>query len=381
MKVGNIEITNFNRILDYQRYRAILNNRIFGFNALEVMDRTKVTMTLSEVTALEVLYLKPLCSTVKIISLYDTSEENIKERELDENFIQAIKENNNFFKLVEEDEKKSFSYLYKTILEKEFDLICILKPEVLEQLGTSMDRMYKMGTEELLDESYNGDEDYAKSVFADIFFKLFYRNMESKLNENDTVVDKLMLDKYYKHLEISNVVFLECTAPFEGIFGIDHDDEESIQKFLQAKDRVKANDMEDEVELYFVCNTSFYTYFILQAYYGLEVDCRLPLELLSSNLYMDESLLEKYEARLNNYFGPVLAERTYEGSDRTIAMRLLTSTFNTSITYGLKVPLTKIPMLEAVSDIQMPDTDVTDFKPHLDKIVSLSKIVDNFFHQ
>lgn len=374
MKVKNIQITNIDKLIEYYNYRTLMKHPTFGFKAKRILNRVKITLELEEITALELIFLRKNSTTISVTGSGPANKENIEERDLDENFLQAIKENNQFFDTIQKEEGKDYGFLFQTIMEREFAAVCVINSSILEEFDHSMDKAFEI-EEKDKERGFKPDIDKIKNGFIEKFFQFFYRDMESSLNQNDQVIDKLMYDKYFSNAEQNSVIFAECTLPFEGVYGLGYEDDASMDKFNRATQLVKEYDLKDDVEMYFVCNTTFLTYFYLTMFHGLEADCNLSLELLNNNLYIDESLLNKYENRLNNYFGPVLMERTYDGPDRPIAMRVLTSTFNTTITYGLRIPLRDFHKLHKIQ-VSSHDDDYSKTKIEL---IKLGTIIENLF--
>lgn len=357
MKIRKINISNIDILFDYTVSNASLKSE-------HILDKILIMLDLENVTALEILYLQKISSHL-IITKRDISDISyIKDTyDFDENFISSIEDNRNFFKYIQKDENLKFDYVYETLVGYMFNVQVILTPDLLNNLSrTNLSNIFRKDSNHIIDkEEIYENIDTINNNFAQVFSYTLYSSLESDLNRNDEDTDKILNRYYYDKKNIADTFIVEALTPNGGYINFlsDYTDaDDVISEFKNYAKNLEKNSLSDEIEARFVCNTSFYTYFILCGIYGLKSDCTITTGLLDNALYIHDDILEKYQIRLDKCFGPLLSERNYV-NNRSIVGRLLTSTFNSTVTYVLTVKLKEIDVIcEIIDEYSKYDTDL-----------------------
>lgn len=370
MLIKYLNISNLDLLYEYSKSSMSLKSDY-------ILDKITIMMDITNVTAIEVLALRKISRYLRVTGDNVTDTSYIKNTYgFDENFISSIEDNKNLFKYIEKDEELKFDYVYETIAGHEFNVTVILNQDILDYYGSRLSSIFKNNIENAdsfsksnLSHFLSSNMNIIKDNFVQVFSQFFYSSLESDFNKNDEDVDNLLNRRYYEKMTPLRTSIVEAITPNGGYINflpeyLDESDN-MIKDFINYAKTSKDMKYSDEIEVRFICNTSFYSYFVLCGIYGLKNDCTITTGLLDNSLYIHDDILEKYQVRLDKSFAPLLSERNYN-VDRTIAGRLLTSTFNSTLTYTLTVKLKDIPLINEIIDkYSSYDTDLTS---HLENI-------------
>lgn len=402
MVVNKLDISNLDGLFKFEQVKEEYANKknytvtTFGIRSNEVYDKIKLTFSLSEVSALEALYLKKICSFVRIYNPSVISEDLLAQYNLEEDYIDAMTEMHNFIMQVESDRDLNLSYMYDVILNVGFDVVCVIPGSMIEDffgrdIVASLQRICDLKTGDMVlltDQEFKETQDEIYNKIVRSFITHMYQGMTSEYEAVDPPVNTFMYNEYYKLATQTSARLIRCNGPF-GIsphfIKTKEDDDGNIASFSQeAITLIREEHAEKEVDLYFVVNSSFFTYMRFIIEWGLEADCNLIRELImTETMYAEPVLIDQYQHRLNKFISPLMQQRLYirtprlqEKEQPTSIYKMMFATFNTSITYLLKVNYTKWNLFEDWIENQNEFTgDTGDFDQIVENIYDAGKII------
>lgn len=402
MVVNKLDISNLNGLYKFEQVKEEYANKknltvtTFGLRSSEVYDKIKLTFSLSEVSALEALYLKKICSFIRIYNPGAISEEQLSQYNLEEDYIDAMEEMHNFIMQVESERDLSLSYMYDVILNVGFDVVCVISGNMIEDffgrdIVESIRRIIDLSTGDtalLTEQEFNDNKEEIYSKIVRSFITHMYMGMTSEYEALDPPVNTFMYNEYFKLANQTSARLVRCNGPF-GIsphfIMTDKGDDGNIASFSpEAISLIKEEKVEEEVDLYFVVNSSFFTYMRFMLDWGLDADCNLIRELIMTEMmYAEPVLIDRYQARLNKFIAPLMQQRLYirtprpnEKEQPTSIYKMMFATFNTSITYLLKVNYTKWHLFEEYIANENEFTgDTGDFEQIVENIYDAGKVI------
>lgn len=195
-------------------------------------------------------------------------------------------------------------------------------------------------------------EDIINDLLVERFLKEFYTFMDQKLQYMDLLTDSTLDYLYLKHakndkntlISLSHINSIYGDIPFINVN--DETYTKSLSTIVENIDKVKLANKQipmDTTEIFFLCNTSIYTFMELFLY--LPIGSILESTDIKITYFSDEFIIPqemtKYQSRISTIIEKMRDERISVGKDKNIDNYNLIP-LNTKIQYGIRFKLSEI---------------------------------------
>lgn len=384
MKINYCDIANLEDIFYY--YKALKTENAFpvGNSNHLIFNSAKITMGIQDISAIEIIRLNEIAD----FFYGEKSKEILTDYEslgFTEDIWESIKSMKSFLDLVEHDENLLIDRKYDFISQRHYSCTVIFDGiSLLSLLGSNTEAVFYKDskTKELFDE-YT-EETYEKMIgnFVNLFANEFYSGLFAKLDTEDIFVRNLISDKYCSRLNGRFSKLVRIISPFRGDVKFVPDDDEFVdnEKGMTALKKIfQVN--RDSIDLYFVVNSSFYTFMeLLLENSGIEVftDSFKNQLLTSESFFLDAEISEKYQKRFGSLFEPILQWKAYVGNSKeyNTFFKVTMVPENTNFTYVLKVKWSK--MGDLISRIPTVNEEIKEIKESIEtEYFTLKRILSN----
>ena len=346
MIIQECNISNIKTLQEYFLARKSSGSIANGNAQFKIFDSILVTMKLHGVNATEAIYLKQLASSFKIFTAEAISGADLVEKyDLPQDTADNIDDYITFISSCEDASNEDYSYALNPIASVEFDCsITIAGTSLLSLIGNKIETIF---VDEKSGENIFSDTKKVIDNFTKLFISEFYGAIRVGFGNYDQLVVTMLNDKYCDKVEPNTAELVKAIIPYGGCINFipsENEDVDFEEGIKAIKDSVY-DCLDDEIILYFGLNTSFYTYFILNMYYGLDTICpSLKTELLLGNsFYLPHKINSTFSKRYSSVFQNILSYREYliTSKEYTEYYRSVFTTYNTNIKYIVRMKLPK----------------------------------------
>lgn len=381
MIVDAIELTNLKTILDYYRLRKKTGTYPHGNSFLKVFESTVVTLTLKDLTATDLIYLASVGSvSITHTTVYTDLDELKNTYDFNDEFIDHLESYRNFIEQTDPYESLEYTGYMKGHLLKyalfgytSFDAIVHLNGTVLMQwIGTDIEKVFyddktnELFTDEEFYENIKPDENGFSEIQRKISVLLingFYHYVMDQLSNEDDVVYQVLNEKFFNRVEDNSASLLKIELPFghEINFNPVGDEESNFADGVKVLANAKEDGYENDTTIYIGCKSSFFVFWTLMVVNHIPVvTSSIGSQLLLTNSFSLGSDMDGYRKRYQSLFQYLLSEKMNIVNDSKYEAyyKTLFCTFNTNISYCLKIRLSELDKIKKKIDLYLDDETV-----------------------
>lgn len=397
MIVEAIDLTNLKTILDYYRLRKKTGTYPHGNSFLKIFESTVITFTLKDLTATDLIYLEHAGNVTVTRATVDTDLDEIKDTyDFSDEFVDHLRSYRNFIDQTNPYESLEFTGYIKGHALKyalfgytTFDAIVYLNGTVLMQwIGTDIEKVfYSDKTNELLtDEEFYENTKPDENGFGEIQRKIsvllingFYRYAMDQLSNEDDVVYQMLNEKYFNRVENNSASLLKIELPFghEINFNPVGDEESGFEDGNKFLTNAKENGYEDDTTIYIGCKSSFFVFWTFMVVNHIPVvTSSIGSQLLLTNSFSLGEEMDGYQKRYQSLFQYLLSEKMNVVNDSKYEAyyKTLFCTFNTNISYCLKIRLSDVDKIKEKIDLYLED----ELLERDDELIDIYKTIQTF---
>lgn len=360
MIITECKISNIELLYQYFLNREITGSYANGTSQFKLFDSVLITLKIYDVEAIELIHLKKLSSLFKLIERDDDpSMDGIRNHYgVPSDVFDNIIDYNNFIISCEESTNENYSFSLEPIICTRFScLLTTTVAQMMSLIGNSISSIFKDELGKIISDL--SDEKTIMNKFTSLFVTEFYKNLRVSLGNYDELVTNMLNATYSNKVKNNDVDLIKAVIPHGGVINFipSEGEEIGIEDGLEKISQCVEDSLEDEIILYFGLNTSFYTFFILNICYELDVICPcFKTELLHSNSFflphkINSEFIKRYSSLFENivtYKQSILNKKEYLDSYKALFV-----SYNTNMKYiiRMKVPKEKIEKKNSVFEI------------------------------
>lgn len=370
MIINNIDFINIDL---FKRYVDILkeNKKNPGRNIEKLFNPMIVTIHIDELTPMEYMGLTKMMDEVKVLNFKSGSEScNLDKVELSDEYKESIKKAGRIYNSIIKEGGMNFFHYFYPFIGMEYEVEVTLKGyHIFSFFGTNITNIFA--------EVKDNDDNLLswKDLLIQLFYDSFYNSLYSILDfstlktsddvgYSDNIIYSLMDEEYYNKINKSKIKLHSVVSDKTAFHFIDSKD--NAEEFGNTIGKSRKED----ISIYFLCNTSLYTYFELL---DNVIDTEPLKNVINRNNYIiDVNKCDKYKSRLNQLISEFHTERMYQlENDNNPVIQSVYLLPCISIKYILKVSFDK---MESFIDILNNHIDKDIFGETNELISELNKI-------
>lgn len=379
MKILNVSLSGFDRLFEGYRIAANENRKAYGDNLFDFLNHCMISFELSELTTIEMFYLKKFASSIHII---DTAYHNFtnaeKEFDLNQKISGLLSLHDEILHDDDIDKSESFIDNILPIGCKSYHIFVIFKgPSILSISGGFPDKMFM--TNNQLDEVYIGDK-LMENRIIEFFYESFYSFMAKKVTNIDLVTEFMVNKKLYQYSEdMCDLAYVHTPYGEINFFGNSEDNFSRQLSIIKEKEKHSPYVLKDQMFLTFVMNTTISTFMYLHLYTNFIVDNQdLKIIFSSNEVDASASIVEKYNARISNFMDYLISHRKGLSEKNELDLNKLNFIFNgDKICYSIQLSLSQIICFTSTFSSLEKVLSVDEFNAIRNKMSSSADIINN----
>lgn len=367
MNVNRFDISNLKDI--YLYIKNLKDNSEFPsiIGQSSIYNTAKITLSIEDLDAFVLLELKALSSKLKITSVNVLDSSNISENyDIPQTTIDDINDYDNFFNYIKEDDNIDSGIFYNLILKVHYNALAIFDGScIISLIGSRIEEVFMNENGLMSEQEFDESIDSIKDKLLKYIINGIYSGLNNSLNSENKVVTKELERMFYSKAEFQSVILCRAITPYGGDikFMCSNDEDDGLQTGIEAINECKQNDILDDIDIYFVCSSTFYSFFKLSLFDNIDVNCyNIKDQLELPNIYINEFILNKYQKRLNSFLIPLLnwKQFIYSSEEYLNFYKVLFSTYNNIIKYFIKVKRSDLDVLKTNIDNIISDETTTE---------------------
>lgn len=345
MIIKKISICGFDRLFEGYRKSEDENRKAYTSELNEYLSNTMISIILSELTTIEMFYLKRFCSNLIINKKeYRNFISKDKEFDINQKIDGLLTLHDGILNDDDIDIKESNIDNILPIGCESYSGIAIFKGSAICAItGGFIDDIFKDDDTKKLSDAYIGNKLMSQKI-SKLFYEEFYKFLYRKSTDFDIVTSYMMENKFYQYSE--NICDLaNINTPFGEIvfFGNTEDGLNSQIMNIRKNQEYSPYFMPDNIYITFVMNTTFALFMELYLYTNyITHHQNLNVVFADESLSVSECVRNKYVARISNYINYIISYKK-EFNNKNIDLNKLNYIFNGSkILYTIQVPLSEL---------------------------------------
>ena len=380
MIINNITTCGFQRVHQGYFEASVAGYPGFGPKILDFLAHCMVSITVSDVTSIEMMYLKEFSSEIHVIESHT------------DNFIKDISDTvGNLLKLsdiISSDDDIKHNHSELNILPigcLNYSAVIVFKGAAVSAItGLMLSELFRSETGKIMSE-YPGD-DHMANIIADLFPNKFYEYMRSKVSIIDLTTEYMVNKKFYQYTEEPiELAYINTINGEIVFFGADKKQLDSQIKYQKKSAEKTPCVCEKSIVMDFVLNTSFKTFLDILFNTKSIIDYEtLNIVMNKEQISIEEDITAKYGQRILELANVISEYKNDLIKSSNESNQLNFNVFNyifagTKIKYSVQIPLSDVTsFIESISDKSGESDEIINIKNSLEKYSAIVRSLTVF---
>ena len=345
MKIMNVSLSGLDRLFEGYRHAADENRRTaYGRNITAFLNHCLISFEISELTTIEMYYLKHFSSSIHILDKTFSNFINAeKEYDINQKISGLLMLHDELINDSDIDDSVNSITNILPIGCTSYKVIANFKgPSIMSITGGFVEKIFT--SEDGLDDIYIGNSLMVDRI-SRLFYESFYSFIANKYGEIDLVTEFMTTRKFYNYSEnICDLAYLN--TPYGEITFFETDQDKLAKQLKSIKEKQKNSPYWVEKLMYvtFICNTTFDVFMDMYLNTNYVVDHEdLKIILANDSVSLSDNIVDKYKARISNSMDYLLSYKKGLINSDSMDLNKLNFIFNgNKIKYSLQIPLSNI---------------------------------------
>ena len=301
MIIKNIKVSGFERLYEGYKQCSKENYSGFGEDFLKFLNHNMIGIRLSEITTVELFYLKQIASSIKIISEEFSSIKN-DSKEIEDISSGLLTLNSNIRNDKDITSREKYTDYILPIGCSLYDVLVEFKgPKITSVTGPMIDELYKDETGKI-SSKYIGNVEMEEKI-SKLFINNFYSFMASQMTKFDLVTNYLLNKKLYQYADdVCNLGYINSPFGEINFFGTNVEKLNAQIKSMTDNLYKVGMDCSDTIYFTFIVKSTIKNFltFFFSTNYVIDFE---PLSLVFTKEFIKifEGIKDKYGVRIDSY--------------------------------------------------------------------------------